>query len=63
MGGVKYKFSESSFQGLFKNQCLVNVAVRVIEIFGTEDNCSATYRTKQGVGENECFLSAYGGLL
>ena len=49
-GGVKYTLSESSLQDLFKNECLVDVAVRVIKIFGTKDNRSATHMTKQGVG-------------
>ena len=37
--GKSILFSESSLQDLFKNLCLVSVGVRVIKIFGTEDNC------------------------
>ena len=45
-----YTFSESCLKDLFKNECLVDVALRVIKIFGTKDNRFATHMTKQGQG-------------
>ena len=36
----------------------VAVAVRVKEIFDTKDNSTVMHTTKQGVGQNEFFVSS-----